>query len=373
MKKSYLFILVLFSLLFAACSSQPAPNNVVTSWSEEDLNKFVNEMSQDVSGLANQSLSGLSILNAIPANSPIKDLGLLSTLSSLDNPKTLLKSFTQPSIIVQDASHYAALPRGKWQYNPKTGNWGSLGDSDDLVLVYPIQNPDFTTSMVQAIFDWNANAPSIKVMTPGGKVEVPTDMKVRVLLDGKELGALSLISKWYQGCGYKTLEPTQVKLKGDFSLDGTSLNFALNLNTQVHSASEETLKLDGFVKLAVGEDYGKFSIDTSLDANVNRNSDCFLEDIKLNQGRIAAELDTFIAGEHNSLGISFAFDNPQLSATGAYSVKVKNGKITANGATVVSFAGILDDANLNGVPGENLIITFDDGSSSTFEAILLSL
>ncbi|HEX7022189.1 MAG TPA: hypothetical protein VF171_04980, partial [Trueperaceae bacterium] len=46
---------------------------------------------------------------------------------------------------------------------------------------------------------------------------------------------------------------------------------------------------------------------------------------------------------------------------------------TINGQVAVTFAGTLDDANQNGVVGDNLIVTFQDGDTQSLESILENL
>ncbi|ALJ90170.1 hypothetical protein TO73_0307 [Thermus aquaticus Y51MC23] len=54
--------------------------------------------------------------------------------------------------------------------------------------------------------------------------------------------------------------------------------------------------------------------------------------------------------------------------TGA--ITVQNGYLTVDGKTV-TFAGVLDDANGNCVPGENLTLTFAGGQTMSLEAYLI--
>lgn len=376
MKKSYGIFIVFLLLLISACSNQVAPEPVQTSWSEEDLTAFVSTMGQDVSSLIGQGAAGLKVLNAVPKNSPVQGLSVLSSISTLSSPEALLNDLSQLSFLQPLAG--AAdnrLPRGEYQYQEATGNWELKSNSDDLILIFSILNANFSKSTAKIVFNWDAKAPTIKVMSAGGSTEVPTDMTIFAKVDGVLVGNVTIAAGWYQSsCGYRTLEPESLKLSGKLNGNETdSLAFALNLSTQT-SGNATTAHLDASVKLTVGEDFAKLSFDSKLNTTITRDSNCYLTDLKLNSGDLAAQLETKIQGEEHSLGIKFGFDNPVLdNSTGAYSLDILNGLVTADGQTVVSFSGKLDDSNANGIPGENILIQFDDGSSTSLEALLASL
>ena len=373
MKKSYGIFLIIFIFLVSACSSQPSPENIQTSWSEEDLTGFVSNMGQDIGTLLSKGSTSLTVLTAIPQNAPIPNLSMLA-VSSLNNPETLLHDLSMLSFVRPFAAGLSetTLARGVYRYTPG-GNWELTQDSADLVLLFPLQNPDFSTSTAKITFDWDAAAPTLKVRSAGGSSEVPSDMRILASIDGMPVGKVSLAVTWYQSdCAYRTLEPASLKLEAE--LDGGNnerLGFSLSFSSE-STAKNVIYQLDGSVKLQIAEDYGKLSFQSKLNTSVSRDKNCFLTDIRLNKGNVGAKLETKIQDEQHSLGISFGFDNPVVSID-SFSMDIFKGEIKADGQTVVSFAGRLDDSNGNSIPGENLLIEFDDGSSTSLEVILASL
>lgn len=373
--------IVCFLLLLAACGAPNSPKPIQTVWTEADLSAHISDMALNIQSLIGKSSPGLDLLAAIPQNSPVANFSLLQNLGSLQNPQENLQELGQLSFFNSTKQNLfitgiESLPRGYWKLDPDTGLWEKTGDASDLILDFPIENPDGTNSSAKVVFDWDAKAPTRQVASPGGEIEVPSDMTIALSSDGNSLGLVSIAAEWYAStCGYATFEPVKLAIKGEFKgFANESLSFVIDVQGSDTDKGQRRVQIDSLVTLKVGDDSAEFAFDTNLYGKVLRDEDCFFTDYQIQKGDVAAKLSVTVNAQKDSLGISFAFTKPSIDiSTGYYSATIKNGKVTANDQVVVTFAGVLDDGNENGIPGENILIEFDDGSSLSLEDVLAGL
>ncbi|MDZ7703541.1 MAG: hypothetical protein U5L04_03540 [Trueperaceae bacterium] len=348
-----LSISALILLLVAACggtSTEPPPTSPdeLTSRIDEDVAAFSSLATTALNQSATAaSLQGLQQLPTPPVSASLNLLG--------DNLRTL-----------QDS----ALPRGSYTYDAGTGTWNEAS-SANLVLSWPFQNPDGSSSTAELTIDWDDGSSTVVVDDGFETVEVPTSASITHRVDGSQVLDFDLDAAWYNasGCGTSDgiAEPTSLDLNGSVNDAGSSLSLDIGV---VNSGSD--IATDGDITTTVGSDSASITWDVSVSGQRQRDSDCFTSDFSVDSGRIEFGASSTVGGQSSSLGFEVDFDNIVLTNGVLESVDLSNGQISVDGQTAASFSGTLDDSNDNGVPGENVTVTV--GSNTTdLEAILMGV
>ncbi len=264
------------------------------------------------------------------------------------------------------------LPSGEYTFTERDGSatWVMESESDDLTLnwIYDrdLETPDFDAAEASLTFDWDAQSPTLEVASPSGEsVEVPTGLNLTLLADGVRAADVDMATTYYQapGCGDGAgiLEPTSLTVDGSGSF--------LELENVGYSVRESDAG-DSFVtqgKVTLVDDGISMDWRLAVNGDLERSQDCFSESLSLGDGSVAVEL-AGLSGSTRSVALRFAFDD----LDGGDSPVLSDGAVVVNGDEdrAVTFAGSLNDDNLNGVPGDDLNVTFPDGSSSTLEEII---
>lgn len=256
------------------------------------------------------------------------------------------------------------LPRGVLAYDPMTGAWDPGETLDTLEFRWSFLDADETEREAVLAVDWGTTT---IVEGQGGTVEVPTDdMSVTLTVDDAAAAAFDVAFTWYAGpgCADGILEPTSVAIDGSMGTDAT-----LSLNGVSLSLTATTLDSSGEIVAAAGGDAVGVDWDVTLDVMVDRRPDCSIEDFAVDGGSVSVTLFSDTAGTRSSLGLNVDFGNIQFDEeSGSLESIDLDGSLDVDGAPVVSFTGTLDDADGDGIPGENLILTFADGETMTFAA-----
>ncbi len=256
------------------------------------------------------------------------------------------------------------LPRGVLAYDPVSDMWEPAGESDDLVFQWSFVAADDAERDAVLVVDWGTTR---TVDSYGDTVEVPTDdMNVTLTVAGAAAAAFDVEVDWYSAasCPDGILEPTRIAIDGSMGTDAT-----LSLSGVSLSLTASGLSSSGEIVAAAGSDAVGADWDVTLDVVVDRGSDCSIQELDVDGGSVSVTLFSDTAGTRSSLGLNVDFGNIQFEEEYGFLESIDlEGSIDIDGAPVVSFTGTLDDADDDGIPGENLILTFADGETMTFAA-----
>ena len=248
-----------------------------------------------------------------------------------------------------------ALPRGLYIYDAEQNAWQRRGDDDALVLTWPYSDLSANEVTATLTFDWAAGAQTITVAGPAGEsFEAPTSLDVTVVAGEQEVADVNLALSYYSSAECGTIaEPTRLNVNGTGSL--------FDLNNVGYSVTEE----DGADSVTTqGEVTSKEGPVLGWNVTVNgerERESCFTSDYKPASGSVNVSL----ASEAGSFAFATDIDNIEDESVG-----LSNGTVQIDGATALSFEGTLDDQNGNGVPGENVDLSFAGGNTTTLEQAL---
>lgn len=289
-----------------------------------------------------------------PLRGPGSDLGLKGLLDSLPG--------LAAERAVPQAAYASTLLTGVYDCTPRACTFA--GPSEDLVY-------RSVTSAGQAAtetFDWNGSstgAPSAPVRIWLADVrgdtyysEYPTKAVYRLEVGTVRLADFTLNAAWHPKTGEPgvyVVTPDSLSVSGFFQkTDGTRLVELTKLNLAI-GGSGVTTSAD--LTLRAKGDRLRLTWNVALRGTVLRDAAGNLA------GFQASGTSRFEAGlEINDRALALAFDASDFSQAPP-SVRLANGRFTADGK-LVTFSGVLDDANNNCVPGENLTLVFASGTSS---------
>ena len=285
-----------------------------------------------------------------------------------------LSGLANHSLSTTNGNGVHSLPTGIWEYNKFKNTWNYQGHSDDLIVKFWWENIPYTGSRtyITLTLDWDALSPTTTVTNGSSKLEVPTGLKIHFNKDGINAGHIEFMVDWYNSdCGYKTLEPSYIDVKGSFGHYGSdvAIDFAFNINKEHRTKNQLTAQFEnddydtrisskGYVKVAIGKDSGKVYWDNVFKGYIYRHSDCSFKDLKIVYGEIKLGANFTLGGKTDSLELQFIFKNIVKNQYGILSVDLDKGKVLVNGHVVAQFEGTLDAS------GEHLMITFSDKTIS---------
>ncbi len=306
-------------------------------------------------------------LSEAETDAALGDLGreLVSTVFSVsgDPSSVALQSFpSHAASPFERAEGDARLPRGSYVYDEASDAWQRSADADDLILTWRYEAIDGSAKATLTV-DWDVLSETLDVAGPAGEtLEAPSAFNVTLSAADQKVADVDFALTYYSadGCGTAAgiAEPTSLSVNGAGSL--------LSLENVGYSVSEDggdTVTTQGKVTLKAQEGV---TLEWTLSvAGERERENCFTSGYVPTSGNVDLSL---------SLGAgSFAFsvdvDSIDLESESA---ALSDGALRIDGALAVSFAGTLDDANGNGVPGENVTLTFAEGQSATLEQVLQS-
>jgi hypothetical protein len=406
LRRLYLFVVLLGLLLvLSACGTPPQPSTGESLWTEARFGAYIQQVGTQsrLGTLAGNGNSALASLAGIPASGPIGNLSALAspnTLRQSDVALALLQGLAiagSPQLSdLAPANNSGAqpLPTGIWEYNKFKNVWTYLGASDNLVVKFYWGNIPYngTHTYITLTVDWDALSSTTQASRGGVSYEVPTGLKIYVNKDGIDAGSISISIDWTKACdGRQLLDPSSIKIKGEFSHQGSdvAIDFEVNLYKELGSShlatqnntctctgtQDVTIKSDGYVRVAFDgsqltvanntgdkNDSVKVFWNNVFYAQETRDSNCDWLDLKIKSGEIDFGATFKLNGKEDTLQLRFTFSNIVKDQNGIISIDL-DGKIKVNGQIVVLFEGTLD------ATGQHLKLTFADGSMTLAEFI----
>lgn len=258
-----------------------------------------------------------------------------------------------------------ALPRGVYQYDAVAGEWAFVSASDDLDLGWTHDAVAY-----RLLFDWNATAPTLWVEdSAGDEYEVPAGGAATAYQAGSVVAAAAFTSGWFTNqCGYD--EPSAGSLSGHIGGPDAMLSLDELALSITDTAAVDVVAAQAQATASVGEDSVSVYFDVTARGELERDVDCLIVDFAVQSGDVRAGIAIDVDGEQRSLDFATAFSDPEYEA-GVLSGIGLNGSLRVDGVTAVTFVGALNDANDNGIPGDELLLTFADSETQTLEEFLL--
>lgn len=327
------------TLLLAACSSGTPPSGDSGTpdpgLTVEDTNAAIGEIQASATQTATslQQTEAFAALTAVSGGAP-----------------TLSTSFAP-------MAHPDGLPHGHYTWNGST--WEETDpNASNLIYDWEYQH-ETATRTATATVDWDGSTE-----LADGSV-APTGATATLTGDGTDLAEVSG-SVTYQDttCGL-IAEPESASIDGFVGVTGDRVDFDADLAI-TDGASSDTVTTSGAVDAVSGANKAGFDWDVSLSGEIERGTDCFYNSLALS----SADID--FGGYADDNTFAFALDVTELvwddAGTVLESVAL-DGSLRIDGAVAIAFSGTFDDADGDGVPGENLVLTFAD-EEMTLEAYL---
>ncbi len=367
-------ILLVLALLFtlAGCGGQSQPQQ--PQLKQADFDQSFSGFTEDVGAVANEVGQDLALLALakMPNGAPGPASSNALTLMQLSQPN--LASSADVSSLIRRITPLSGgtLPYGRLVYNETSHRWerDSSYSGDDLVLVWSFEDVSNESHGAQLTTDWNYQGHETVDATAkdGSTVELPTDTYVSLEVDGSEVGHVHGQFAWYSGTSCGTIaEPTSVSINGRFGASD-HVDFS-DISLQV---SDSRVVFSGSISASAGGDSGSFSWSLTANGSAVRGDDCFMEKFNTNDGNLNLQSSVTKSGQTESSEFNTNFTVNYDSTNTPSSLDLSNGYFKLNGQTAFTFSGTLDDSNHNGIPGENVTVTFADGSTTLEELIMSS-
>jgi hypothetical protein len=369
------------SLLFllTACPQTPAPPQSNATPSE--LSTALQNVGQDIQNTLsqlNQELQGLLQVQGFISNQSTPLSQGLQTLEQRLDPLAYLK---QPLPRAQELlggilpQGVQTLPRGRFEC-PYNSGCTQVGSSNDLEMRF--QRPDGTWNKLFADWDYSskgASSSTVYVHDPSDTQgqylqEMPTKAfgSLDLKEDGTNEGEATFQASWRPSTclsGKYLTEPGNLSLTG-FLQRPAGTGRLVDLPSLSLTTSASQLKLVWNLSLLTQGNDADLHTEGFIQINGSSTpGTCgsLLEKFNASSGEVDVKLDT----RNHAARLYFKITDWNEN-TGA--ITIQNGYLTVDGKTV-TFAGVLDDANGNCVPGENLTLTFAGGQTMSLETYLI--
>ena len=275
----------------------------------------------------------------------------------------------------------ACLPRGVYDYSEGAGDgsggaWTLAEPSDDLVLRYEVDSSPAVLSI-----DWNAGGVTlVQTALPGSELsppdaplytyEVPTAPALSLTVDGVSAAQLAATLTWTDACSLSGIGLTRFSLNGSVGLGATAI-----FNNVGFVENNNVIGFTGSTTLTAGADAATFGGFAELGFTPDESGACALAATSLNRVTLSLNTSVRVGGVNTRLGASLGIENIDFGGddTGdftGFSADL-SGLLSLNGRAAVNLIGTLDDENGNGVPGENVSLSFADDTTITLEAFIV--
>jgi len=348
-------------LLLGACGPAGDGGSGDTAIGEADLEEAVADVTTDLEELVAtfEGELGLAALASFPG-----------FVSLVPDPVPPLADGAL-SLGLVHPSQATSLQRGIWQWDADAFDWVEVGASTDLVLRWSFVDAASDTRAAAITVDWGVTTQVRDEV--GDLVEVPTAMNVTLMVDTTTVADVDAEFDWYTAatCADGILEPDRVYVDGSFGVDATLALNAITLEATPVSATDAQIAASGGVVASAGGDRAGLDWDVTLTGPLARGSDCFVDTFEPENGAVDVLLFSEQAGITSSFGVDLAFDTIVFDDVTGELVSVDlDGDLTVDGAAAVTFSGTLDDDDADGIPGDNLVLVFANGDTTTLEAFI---
>ena len=382
-KLSSALVLALLPLLAACGGVEGDPAKTGPSYSEEAFRSAAGEFAGGAATLAEAAAESETalVLESFPTGAEL-DASPLGVLLQPHSPSSATRLFSTAYYALEHTD--GDLPRGAFVYNEESNLWESTSATDNLVLGWTYRDAQGAHD-AELTVDWDASGNTEVIDNGEGSdsngggsesFEVPTGMNVKLRADGTVLADVDAALSWFGNtyCDGTVIfyDPRNLSASGFIGDDAARLAFDVSAGAKDNDGEgADTLSSKGAVTLSAGADEASVNWDVSASGTlveIDEETVCGLQ-FDTDRGSVSLGSAVRAKGKTNSFNLSFDFSAIGQSMS---SVTLQNGVVTLSGETALLFSGTLDDANENGVPGENLTLTFD-GQTTTLEALLNDL
>jgi hypothetical protein len=342
----------------------------------QDIQGTLSQLNQELQELLQELQELLQLLRGNGQSTPLSQ-GLQTLEQRLDPLAYLKQPLPRPQELlggILPQGVQTPLPRGKFACPYNSGC--QVGTSDDLEMRF--QKPDGTWNKLFADWDYSskgASSPTVYVHdrsdTQGQYLqEMPTKAfgSLDLKEDGTNEGEATFQATWRPSTcvsGKYLTEPGNLSLTG-FLQRPAGTGRLVDLPSLSLTTSASQLKLVWNLSLLTQGNDADLHTEGFIQINGSSTpGTCgsLLEKFNASSGEVDVKLDT----RNHAARLYFKITDWNEN-TGA--ITIQNGYLTVDGKTV-TFAGVLDDANGNCVPGENLTLTFASGQTMSLETYLI--
>uniref|UniRef100_UPI00261CEA2F hypothetical protein n=1 Tax=uncultured Thermus sp. TaxID=157149 RepID=UPI00261CEA2F len=261
------------------------------------------------------------------------------------------------------------LPRGKIECIG--GNCTQVGPSNDLEVRFKQQATDPWNKLLA---DWDAStkgpaSPTVETHQPYNTqdtLETPTKAFFAVDFgeNGSNEGEATFIASWRPSIclsGKYLLEPESLSLQGFLDHPNGSQRLVDLADLSVTTSATRLVLAWNLSLLTQVNDSALHTQGQVVVNGTSTPGTCgsLLENFNASSGEVSIDLSTHNSSLHLSFRVTQVEESPLR-------IHIQDGLMRVN-SKVVTFEGILDDANNNCIPGENLTLHFAGGQTMNLE------
>ncbi len=365
--------LISLVVLLTACDGFRGAPLADKAPTRHETSQSLGEMTRNLSALASVLASdpALVALTKLPPGLPFG-----SSLNPLAATRRMVAPQLAPLAFSGAEVTETPLPRGTYAYDERTAAWDEQ----------PAQTGDLTVTWVydgvpgSLTVNWELESSTafvvVAVDCAEGKrdcetqvQEVPTSLNALLVVGGEEATNLTVRAAYREtSCGYLTYEPTSLSVQGAFGQDtavALEADFAVTTQNGLDTAASSLL-----LTAEAGRDNASFDWTWDVSGIIARDAHCFPVGAEsIAGGNLSLGLHSVIDNEASSFSFVSVVNDVMQDEDGVPQSAQVAGHVDIDEERAVNFAGRLDDENEDGVLGENVLLTFADGTI-TLEAFL---
>ncbi len=345
--------LVLFGILLLLAGCGTVGGGDKPAWNQQQLSSYLGQQNQDI-GAVVQDLQNDPAIGSL-VTSPVKPVSLaagiqLTAQALSGRPFSLMPLALQS--LPRGGLDYTQDPQNPTQYTPQAPT--------DFELKWSAANNQTAVLSV----DWDKNGAPTKALygQDGNDHEMPTHAGVSLAVGGQNVGSADFTAS-YDHCnatGKDINQANQANFSATLGSQATlGLSFGLTQNdTKIGLTA-------GVSATAASGDKASFNASLDFNGQATRDANCFITDFTVNSGRLTltTETDTQAHGHHTTTFDATATNLRRDPTTGALTSIDVSGSLKADGQTVATFSGTLDDFNAN-CPGAHVTVHTASGDTT---------